>query len=100
MTNYENDKVMELCPRYQECSAPKCPLDFFQDERVKLEGEEKCSMAKSIRMRIAKGTKLKYQGMTKAEWTGKQNWDKKPEAEKQAIIKKGKETLKKYNLIG
>ena len=34
MTNYENDKVMEKCPRFQDCSCPICPLDAFVKDRM------------------------------------------------------------------
>lgn len=97
MMEQENLKILKQCPRFNECSVPICPLDYYQSQRVKLEGEPKCTLAKSIRMRIAKGTELKYQGMTKREWDGKKRWDAKPEAEKQIIIERGKKILQKVN---
>ena len=95
ITEEENVKIMQKCPRYKFCNAPKCPLDYFIDKRTKLEGEEKCELAKSIRKRIGKGTALKYQGMTKREWTGKKIWESKSDEEKKEIIERGKKQLAK-----
>lgn len=97
MNETENIKIMSKCPRFKSCSVPKCPLDYYRDQRTVLNGEPKCEAFKSIRMKIGKGTQLKYQGMTKREWDGKKRWDARPEAEKQALIERGKEALKKLH---
>ncbi|MBI4708948.1 MAG: hypothetical protein HY764_01940 [Candidatus Portnoybacteria bacterium] len=97
MTELENIQTMQKCPRFNTCSIAICLLDYFQEERVGLKSfrsdEPKCTMAKSIRYRIGKDTKLPYQGLTKREWIGKYNWDKKTPAEKQVIIERGKKSL-------
>ena len=90
ITEEENVKIMQKCPRYKFCNAPKCPLDYFRDERVKLAGEDKCALPKSIRKRIGKGTALKYQGLTKKEYTGMKIWEAKSDEEKREIIEKGR----------
>jgi len=95
ITEEENTKIMQRCPRFQFCNAPKCPLDYFQDQRTKLKGEEKCELAKSIRKKIGNGTSLKYQGMTKKEWIGTKIWEAKSDEEKREIIEKGKIRLAK-----
>ena len=96
ITEEENVKIMEKCPRFQSCNAPKCPLDYFQDKRTELEGDDKCALPKSIRKRIGKGTALKYQGMTKREWAGKKIWDAKSDEEKREIIERGRKQLSKF----
>ena len=47
-------KIMEQCPRFDFCSAPKCPLDLWEDRRTELPGEDKCGLGKTYRLR--KGT--------------------------------------------
>ena len=95
ITEEENYKVMQKCPRYKFCNAPKCPLDYFQDQRTKLEEEEKCELAKSIRRKIGDETALKYRGMTKREWAGMKIWNAKSDEAKREIIEKGKIRLAK-----
>ena len=95
VTEEENYKIMRRCPRFKFCNAPKCPLDYFINDRVKLTGEDKCALPKSIRKRIGKGTELEYQGMTKREWIGKKIWEAKSDEAKREIIEKGKIRLAK-----
>lgn len=96
ITEEENTKIMKKCPRFQFCNAPICPLDYFQDERVELEGEEKCALAKSTRKRIGKGTILPHQGMTKREYAGMKIWEAKSDKEKKIIAERGKKQLAKF----
>jgi len=42
ITEEENRKNMERCPRWESCDIPRCPLDFFMKERVELPDNEKC----------------------------------------------------------
>ena len=95
ITEEENLKIMQKCPRYEFCNAPKCPLDYFIDERVKLADEEKCKLAKSIRKEIGKGTALKYQGLTRREWAGMKIWESKSDEEKKEIIEQGRKRFAK-----
>ena len=64
----------EDCPKFEICSAPKCPLDPFYGQRVqRLSNEEKCTARKSTRLKIAStysDTKLPYGGLTGREYSG------------------------------
>ena len=42
MTEEENNLNMRHCPRFESCSIPKCPLDYFMNERVELPDDKKC----------------------------------------------------------
>ncbi len=94
MTEKENVENMKKCSRFDSCSVPFCPLDYWQDERVVLSDEPKCDMEKEVRYRIGKNTELPNKGLTKSEMAGKKNWESKTDKEKEAIIKRGKENLK------
>lgn len=64
------------CSRFQKCSVNNCPLSpGYPNHHTDPEDyEQKCSIAKSIRVRI--GSKhldiLKFGGMTKREFAGRQ----------------------------
>jgi hypothetical protein len=47
-----NNERMESCPRFEECSAPKCPLDELSDFRVFIPGEPTCTLRKGARLRL------------------------------------------------
>jgi hypothetical protein len=78
------------CPRFDRCSANRCPFDPEIGKKVTLRGEEKCGLAKSRRMRLWEGDTLPeekkallpYQGMFKREFSARQRWDNLPEEEK------------------
>ena len=76
------------CPRFEGCSANRCPFDPEIDKKKKLRGEEKCRLAKSRRMRLwdslpeEKKALLPYRGMFKREFSARQRWDNLPEEEK------------------
>jgi hypothetical protein len=93
MTEEQNVVVMRQCPRFEHCSATKCPLDYWQGVRVKLAGDESCGVAKSIRMRIGKNTKLPLKGLTQREFTGQRHWDQKSDSEKSDFIEFGRGIL-------
>ena len=63
------------CPRFENCSAPKCPLDPSHNERVSYPKEEKCLAQKRTRIKV--GVKypevLKYKGLTGREYNGYKN---------------------------
>jgi len=77
-----------LCPRFEKCSANRCPFDPEIEGKKTLRGEEKCRLAKPRRMRLWEGlpeekkTLLPYQGMFKGEFSARQRWDNLPEEEK------------------
>ncbi len=54
VTETENLKNMERCPRFQACSIPKCPLDFYMKDRVEMAEDERCPL-----MKIMGGTRSK-----------------------------------------
>ena len=76
------DAIMKLCPKFIRCSVPICPLDLFQEERDYIKGEPKCRLSKSKRIKIAKGTDLPRQGMTKREWAAYKYWQNLNNTEK------------------
>ena len=80
-----SDVLMRQCPRFDRCSVPICPLDVLQDQRDYLLGELKCTLSKTRRYRIGKGTELERQGLTRREWSAKVRWDNLSEAEKQCV---------------
>jgi hypothetical protein len=76
------------CPRFDKCSANRCPFDPEIGKKVTLRGEERCKLAKSRRMRLweslpeDKKALLPYRGMFKREFSAKQRWENLPEEEK------------------
>lgn len=91
---------MQECPSFNDCSAPKCPLDSDIDERSpRLPGEDKCKAHKPTRQRIARkySELLPYKGLTKKEYTGRQIWDRKSPEEKKIIAEQGAKRLKSLN---
>lgn len=65
-------KPYHECPRFDNCGAPKCPLDPEMMSRNRYPGEEKCKAQKPTRYKIGKKYPelLKYQGLTTKEWLG------------------------------
>jgi hypothetical protein len=57
-TEVESVQIMRKCPKFDGCSSPICPLDIDQDYRIWLKGEEKCTLSKAKRERIAKGMRF------------------------------------------
>jgi hypothetical protein len=70
-------ELMEKCPRFDYCSAPKCPLDPFMNERVYYKPREAikrwgeiepvCNSHLGMRRKIAKGHNLPLMGLTREE---------------------------------
>ena len=44
----ESIKNMKKCPRFEECSIARCPLDFFMSERTELKQDKKCILLKLL----------------------------------------------------
>jgi len=61
----ENTRRMATCPHDETCEAPKCPLDELYDVRVKLPGDETCTLRKVDRLRL--GADLPKRGLFPAE---------------------------------
>jgi len=76
------------CPRFEKCSANRCPFDPEIAAKKRLLGEEKCRLAKSRRMKLweslpeEKKTLLAYRGMFKREFSALKRWQDLPEEEK------------------
>ncbi len=76
------------CPRFEKCSANRCPFDPEIGKKVTLRGEEKCKLAKARRMRLweslpeEKKALLPYRGMFKREFSARQRWENLSEEEK------------------
>ncbi len=79
--------ITRSCPRFNKCDVPICPLDLLQEKRTYLKGEPHCTLAKSIRIRLAAGTELPLQGMTKKEWSGAMSWRKQSEDQRESRIR-------------
>lgn len=81
-------ELMRRCSRYLRCFVPVCPLDLLQDVRTRLKEEPLCTLPKSIRHRIGKGTALPRQGLTRKEWAAHRRWQSLSEAERNDRIAK------------
>jgi len=66
--------IMQLCPKWDRCNAPKCPLDPLIDKRYAEPEDPKCKLSKNKRHEIWQGLPsdlkqcLPYQGYTKMEY--------------------------------
>lgn len=78
----ESLAVMKRCPRFIQCTAPRCPLDPLQERRTELPGEPRCTLSKSKRLALGRGTALPRQGLTKMEWARREAWHRLSETEK------------------
>jgi len=78
------------CPRFEGCSANRCPFDPEIEGKKTLRGEERCKLAKSRRMRLweslpeEKKSLLPYRGMFKREFSGWKRWQDMPEEERES----------------
>lgn len=81
-------QLYESCPRFEKCAVNKCPLDLDRDYRNYIEGEKKCTMAKSIRLRLGKD--LPWLGLTNSELAAKKRWESLIESEKENIRVRGR----------
>ena len=63
-----NTARMSQCPSFDGCSAPKCPLDELQAQRVRLSGDPNCKANKKTRLLL--GSDLPKRGLTGSEYQG------------------------------
>lgn len=77
----------EDCPQYSHCSTNRCPLDPERDKRVDLEGEPKCPLGKTRRMRIAAQYPklIPWRGLWPRELAARLRWEAMSEAEQEAV---------------
>lgn len=78
LSELEAVALMARCPRFRTCAVPSCPLDLFQDRRVVLPGEPRCTLPKERRRALGAGTALPFGGLTLREWQGEQRWAAMP----------------------
>jgi len=78
---------MNKCPRFFRCSVPICPLDPDKDKRVYLQGEPRCTLAKSIRRKLGKD--LPWKGLFPREFSALNRWEKKSPEDKSKFIAGG-----------
>ena len=86
---------MSYCSRFEDCSAPKCPLDILINLRAETDEDPRCEMAKSTRHKYWESlqdslkSKLKYQGYFESEYnrmrSAKKRWLALPEQQKAEI---------------
>jgi len=82
------------CPRFDKCNVNNCPLHpFYPDLIVDPEDRElKCTIEKQVRFKI--GSKypdiLKYQGLSRPEYTGKQRFENLSEQDKEIVRERAK----------
>ena len=86
---------MSYCSRFEDCSAPKCPLDILVDIRTEVEEDPKCEMAKATRHKYWLSmpdylkSALKYQGYFEPEYnrmrSARERWNALSEDKKAEI---------------
>jgi len=77
----ENLINMKKCPRWENCSIPKCPLDFYMSERTELPEEPQCP----LRRLLVKGKhKKRIEGILSHKMRGLLNfvWDRNKKSDK------------------
>lgn len=86
------------CPRFMKCAVNNCPLhpQFPNLANSPLDKERWCTLAKSVRTKIASKYPgvLKYEGMTSHEAKGLKTWAAKSPTDKQKMIANGRLTLR------
>lgn len=50
----ENLERMGLCPRFEACSVPRCPLDEQMDQRIQLDREPTCPYTTHLKSKRAR----------------------------------------------
>ena len=86
---------MFYCSRFEDCSAPRCPLDILIDIRTEVEEDPKCKMAKATRHKYWLSmpeylkSKLPFQGYFESEYnrmrSAKERWNALSEEKKAEI---------------
>ena len=83
LTEKENLINMKKCPRWEGCSIPKCPLDFYMKERTELPEEPQCP----LRRLLTKGKhKKRIEGILSHKMRGLLNfiWNRNKSSDKTA----------------
>ncbi|MEM3193188.1 MAG: hypothetical protein QW292_14110 [Candidatus Parvarchaeota archaeon] len=100
-----SSRLPKFCSKFDFCNAPLCPLDPLINERYADKNDDKCSMAKATRHKYWFSMSpdfqqyLPYQGYFKAEYNriqeGKKRWSSLSQEERDRIIARGREALKR-----
>lgn len=93
-----NQTAAMLCPRWDHCSVNNCPLDPHGSHP--LDKERKCTIAKSIRVRIASQFpgQIKRGGLTAQEWASQQSYNRLSVADKARLADQGRLMLEQRRL--
>ncbi len=95
-----NPEPFRDCPRFDTCSVNNCPLSIAYPNALThpKDNELKCPIEKQVRSRISANYPaiLPMQGLTSAEWAGKQAYERKPLAVRLAQAQKGKDALNRH----
>jgi len=85
-TEEENLINMKKCPRWESCSIPKCPLDFYMKERRELPEDDQCPL---MRLIVIGKHKKRIKGVLSPTMRGlfKFIWDRNKSSDKTAITK-------------
>jgi rubredoxin len=91
----ESILCMSTCSRFDSCSAMKCPMDIFINERTELEGDPRCGIAKATRHKYWESlpedlrSRLPYEGYFQSEYArmkaAKERWNALSEDRKAEI---------------
>ncbi len=89
---------MSYCSRFEDCSAPKCPLDLLISFRFEDPDDPKCEMAKATRhkywlsMNAELRSLLPFRGYLESEYnrirSARERWESMPEEKKRAITER------------
>ena len=74
--NMPQTEIFQNCPRFSKCNVNNCPLSSRYPKGFISQGdrEQKCTLAKSICLRLGTNTDLKYRGLTVREFKGLNSW--------------------------
>jgi hypothetical protein len=70
-----------------------CPLDPFKNEKILLKDDPKCTLRKSIRLKL--GRDLPNLGLSNFELKARKRWESLGQFEKDSIIARAKANLSK-----
>ena len=76
------ETIIRKCPQFVKCSVNACPLSSDYPVLCKDPEERKCKLSKVKRMELAKGSSLRYGGMTRGDYQAQKKWDNLPEQER------------------
>jgi len=84
--------IMQQCPKWDHCNAPKCPLDPFINLRYEEPGDPKCKLSRNKRHEIWENLPadlkkcLPFQGYFEKEYNYRKRFFGMTEGQKQELI--------------